>query len=63
MLKPLASLGRAAVTLRVLAVVLLALAGAGMPPPAAEDWCDDRIFRRGGEFPAEGLNDRRGQQG
>ncbi|MCW5642031.1 MAG: trypsin-like peptidase domain-containing protein [Rhodoferax sp.] len=35
MLKPLASLGRAAVTLRVLAVVLLALAGAGMPLPAA----------------------------
>ncbi|MCB2004377.1 MAG: trypsin-like peptidase domain-containing protein [Rhodoferax sp.] len=35
MLKPLASLRRAAVTLRVLAVVLLALAGAGMPPPAA----------------------------
>ena len=35
MLKPMALLGRAAVTLRVLAVVLLALAGAGMPPPAA----------------------------
>ncbi|MCP5261473.1 MAG: trypsin-like peptidase domain-containing protein [Rhodoferax sp.] len=35
MLKPLASLRRAAVTLRVLAVVLLALAGAGMPLPAA----------------------------